>query len=263
MRRFLSKAPKLAKYAHEGGYDYDKLAEEFDQFRVIEKDDGFRVSVGIPRELNTALLVIFRGTELVLSNIKADLYSLPTEHGGFTACQDCIVHKGFQKAFMSLKIELLKVIIEYTTPEIKEIIFTGHSLGGAMANFGAYTYINRRENKKEGFTLPDVSLITFGAPRVGNKNFADFMNKPGNLKWNYRVIYGKDPVTGVPFKSWGFVHAGTEIRYNKDDFVTAHKGAPLTDTCDDNTSVFSVGDHTKYNLINSESLWMSIVGSRK
>ena len=45
----------------------------------------------------------------------------------------------------------------------------------------------------------DVHLYTYGSPRVGNKNFADFFN---NLitATNLRAVFRNDPVPTVPFK---------------------------------------------------------------
>ena len=46
----------------------------------------------------------------------------------------------------------------------KKALVTGHSLGGAMANLAAVDLVNA------GYP---VDLITFGVPRVRNREFAD------------------------------------------------------------------------------------------
>jgi predicted lipase len=51
---------------------------------------------------------------------------------------------------------------------IRNVVTTGHSLGGAMAHLtGMFLAV-------AGF---NVSLQTFGAPRVGNAKFAEFSKK--------------------------------------------------------------------------------------
>ncbi|KIH63758.1 triacylglycerol lipase [Ancylostoma duodenale] len=49
-----------------------------------------------------------------------------------------------------------------------DIWISGHSLGGAMATLAAFFLVHSK------FVGPDsVKLITFGQPRVGDKEFAD------------------------------------------------------------------------------------------
>jgi predicted lipase len=59
----------------------------------------------------------------------------------------------------------------------------------------------------------DVRLFTFGAPRVGDINFANFVNSimtNGNL----RGVYRNDPVPTVPYEEvLTFFHSGTEIHF--------------------------------------------------
>ena len=47
-----------------------------------------------------------------------------------------------------------------------QIIFVGHSLGGAIATISSFYYI-----KKYKFSAENI-LITFGQPRVGSETFA-------------------------------------------------------------------------------------------
>ena len=55
-------------------------------------------------------------------------------------------------------------------PSATKLVVTGHSLGGAMATLFAMDLV-----VNEG--VSDVSLVTFGSPRVGNAAFSDFVNK--------------------------------------------------------------------------------------
>lgn len=71
------------------------------------------------------------------------------------------------------------------------VVFTGHSLGGALALHAAtdvYLSGDRSADK--------ISLYTFGQPRVGNKEFDMALNK--KVKDAYRVVHWADLVPHVP-----------------------------------------------------------------
>jgi hypothetical protein len=169
------------------------------------------------------------------------------------------------RAYMEIKqhifdkfVSVAKKIIDEKKMKIEHIFFTGHSLGGALSNFAAYNFIHRKRHynhqkvkdaEAKYFEIKKVSLVTFGAPRVGNKAFAAYMKgllDSSELSRNYRVIYGQDPIPNLPpkqieefnvadlvtkslipsfilehFKAdktnfLEFEHAGTEIRFSKD-----------------------------------------------
>jgi len=78
-----------------------------------------------------------------------------------------------------------------------QVIFIGHSIGGAIATLSSFYYI-----KEYDFNAQNV-LITFGQPKVGNENFAkEFTNlMDGRI---YRIARPDDlgtlfPWTGVDF----------------------------------------------------------------
>ena len=59
--------------------------------------------------------------------------------------------------------------------------------------------------------ITDSALITFGAPRTGNREYArlhDAMIPPYR---KLRFVYNRDPAPHVPPMSFGFVHASREI----------------------------------------------------
>ncbi|GLC58164.1 hypothetical protein PLESTB_001325800 [Pleodorina starrii] len=83
------------------------------------------------------------------------------------------------------------------------VIFTGHSLGGAMATLAAYDLAAR---KTDGFFSGDVQLYTFGSPRVGNQAFMEAFNNMVPNAW--RFTNTDDIVPRVPY-SWRFDGART------------------------------------------------------
>ena len=73
-------------------------------------------------------------------------------------------------------------------PEINnkdyQIIFVGHSLGGAMATLSSFYCFDQNIIKAEPV------LLTFGQPRVGNELFAKYFTK--KVKQIYRFARSKD-----------------------------------------------------------------------
>lgn len=72
--------------------------------------------------------------------------------------QNVKVHEGFLQQFQSVE-SILSKTIEQSTP--KTITFTGHSLGGGIAQIAALHFGQRWKDNK-------LSCHTFGCPRTGN-----------------------------------------------------------------------------------------------
>ena len=108
------------------------------------------------------------------------------------------VHKGFAQALMEIwdGVEAaLKNIEDYT------LLFTGHSLGAAMATLAASLH------------TPN-SLYTFGSPRVGDAGFAAAIE--GKLH-NHRYVDCCDLVARVPPEGvFGYAHIGRPYYIDRD-----------------------------------------------
>jgi predicted lipase len=104
-------------------------------------------------------------------------------------CTGSSVHTGFNKQFMFLRKELQNLRSNSSA------IFTGFSLGGALATLSAYhlEYVSRE-------------LVTFGCPKVGNQQFVT--NLETKVRRNERWVYKKDYVTRLPPGNY-YKHAGT------------------------------------------------------
>ncbi len=74
--------------------------------------------------------------------------------------------------------------------KINNLIITGISLGGGLSVI-SYIDINH-EN-----IFSNVNVITYGAPRVGNRNWADHFDKITNKKTKRYIVEG-DPVVVMP-----------------------------------------------------------------
>lgn len=114
-------------------------------------------------------------------------------------CHDCQVHRGFLGSWRKGRSAILGFWKSVRTryPDYKTVV-TGHSLGGALANLCAL----QMQNLTDG---DPVFLFTYGAPRVGDGNFAKSIEIA--LKGNsYRVTHLNDPVPRLPGRLLGFVH---------------------------------------------------------
>tara|TARA_B100000242_G_C43044674_1_gene487524 strand:+ start:661 stop:1683 length:1023 start_codon:yes stop_codon:yes gene_type:complete len=135
------------------------------------------------------------------------------------------VHSGFNNQFLAVRDELENCIDEFMnqhylenpiwgqiyvngenenknlkkqdkTQSIPSIIFTGHSLGGALATLSSLYF-------KCKYPEAEVSCITFGSPRAGSKEFTRLFNN--NIEESYRFVNDNDPVPCVPL-AWRFKH---------------------------------------------------------
>lgn len=151
------------------------------------------------------ILVVFRGTinpRNWITNVTAYLSKWKNH-------SSAKVHKGFKEAYMAVADD-----VQYQVNELlirhpnAELLFTGHSLGGALAVIAA-------ADIKETFNVSNkMSLYTFGAPRVGNDPFAALLFDYYPSGSQYRVINEDDAVPHNPPRSkTGFLHSGDEVWY--------------------------------------------------
>ena len=115
-----------------------------------------------------------------------------SEQVEFDGDPDIKVHELFYKIFDNIKNDIFseEILKDIKSNKDYQIIFTGHSLGGAIANLVSYYY------SKNNLAENEPVLITFGQPRVGNENFArDYMKYISNI---YRIERYQDIVSILP-----------------------------------------------------------------
>lgn len=120
-------------------------------------------------------------------------------------CDGCSVHEGFLKAYREqpgVKEKVLELVAQ--NPGYR-VVTSGHSLGGALATILA---VDLRASGVE------TEMYSFGAPRVGNTEFAEFASTSGK---NFRVTHREDPVPRLPPIAVGYAHVSPEYHIaNKD-----------------------------------------------
>ena len=148
---------------------------------------------------STELIFAFRGTEVTdFADIKSDLKMrlALTGNGGQA-------HRGFQDA---LDLVWDDLVTDYNRLcEERHVIFTGHSLGAALATLAM-----------SKLDLRTAELYTFGSPRVGDSDFRAIFNNKFNPTHVHRFRNQNDIVTRHPSTVWDYRHVGTCYYFDGD-----------------------------------------------
>ena len=186
--------------------------------------DGYSVPILFNREGNK-LFIGFRGTDSI-ANIITDLYTTnpftigenkldfyPFFKNRIIEKKQIQIHAGFLQVLsyppskhkrLGQKLEanytplysVVRETIDKYIDEVTDIIFTGHSLGGAIAGICYYLYMNDTYNEEQKITN-SVRCVTFGSPRFVLDQSEDEYNRvcPNLIRcWNELDI-----VTYIPF----------------------------------------------------------------
>ncbi|MCP5291282.1 MAG: lipase family protein [Burkholderiales bacterium] len=142
-------------------------------------------------ESNT-LIICFRGTQSdcpsdVIADV--DIRKVDWIKGGK-------VHNGFVQAFETISGNIGAWLYQNNTIDDSKIVFTGHSLGAALATLAAHYF------------RPQVTthLVTFGSPLVGDD---DFINSMPDTVEIARYVNCCDIVTRIPPEIINFKHMGS------------------------------------------------------
>ncbi|KAI8851376.1 Alpha/Beta hydrolase protein [Chytridium lagenaria] len=152
-------------------------------------ESGLRAGVTVNKGMKSAV-VVFRGSKGV------DNYILNANVWKTSAANTVRIHQGFLKAYKTLEplidVELQRVLAECSSCDT--VVFTGHSLGGAMATIATYMYSTNGKigNRK-------IRLFTFGSPRVATSALWKAVEATGRVVEVLRFVNGQDVVPSVPF----------------------------------------------------------------
>ena len=141
---------------------------------------------------------------------------------------DIKVHSGFltmYRRLSSINLSIKSVAEQYPT---YRIVYTGHSLGGAMANLAA------AEMHSAHGLGNRISIYTFGQPRLGNQAWVDYFSSLpfGNRLFRYANV--GDPIVQLPAFWAGFRHNNIQINAERNGSLSLCRNhyIPNQDPCE-------------------------------
>lgn len=190
-------------------YEDDKKARELFSEMKIEHSmflSGVSTQIYVGKDSEGKTIISIRGTE---GDCAADLVAdirfkkVPYKVG--------MTHEGFKLALEEVYPCLVAHLKTIATKE-SEVVINGHSLGGALA-----VLCGIRLKLEEGYK--NVTLYTFGQPKVGDKEFIDELEKHFKDKY-FRVVNDEDVVPKLPtYWKMNFDHNDTVYFINDDPIV--------------------------------------------
>ncbi|KAJ1918618.1 hypothetical protein H4219_002491 [Mycoemilia scoparia] len=162
----------------------------------IAKNDARRV-----------ILIAFEGSDTAeswLDNLQVELVRFPLRSTGSATWGRA--HEGFSEA-ASLPYSEYKdqfVALANENPGY-DVLVTGHSRGAAIGQLFVALLANEYPELK-----PRLNMITFGQPRVGNEDLAQYINRQG-IKTALRVVDQSDIVPHLPPEFLGYRHPNREL----------------------------------------------------
>jgi len=184
---------------------YEIIGEDFLYAPGKQNKDKFSINLSGGKVLllkkDNILFVIFRSTSGDRSdftkNVITDLDGALVSTSWIDE-ENILVHRGFETEYLRYRESINKIIINENP---SKIIFTGHSLGSALAALSALDL-----SMNYGY---DVSLLALGAPRVGNSEYRKLMDE--YVKDNYRIYFPQDPISNIPGTLFDYEHTGLAL----------------------------------------------------
>ncbi len=188
---------RAIEYAKLCKLSYSDTVPELQEYhcQLLNGTNGSDVQVLVCTNEDTQIFV-FRGTESV-TDACIDLSFIKQQFRNSTP--GVKVHSGFLYQYGDICSKIVNIF-----DNKKRIIFTGHSLGGALATLAAADCKNFLPNY--------ITCVTFGAPRVGNYHFMTYFNRV--VHQSERYVLGNDIVTQNPkilyYHVKGLIHLETK-----------------------------------------------------
>lgn len=190
----------LSSLAYRSGAEGDSMwADELPNrlpanFTLIDVFDQSGMQGYLVRRHDNTQYLVFRGTDTDNLTDIFTVFSTDTKKIKSAALQ---VHGGFLDAWHALRRSAMRQLnVDWP------IVTTGHSLGGAMAYLAAFD-LHDTHNVR--------SIVTFGAPRVGNAVFTKRYNRLLGSRTT-RVVNGADKIPRVWRQWWQkMLHPGKRL----------------------------------------------------
>jgi predicted lipase len=166
-------------------------------------------TIGIDKNNDDTAIMAFRGTT-TKSDWLADVFANFNELNEIIAGinKNIKVAHGFGSLFGIFKgvtnVTMDKQIDNWLNlNNVKNIIITGHSLGGTLAILSA-VYI------KSKYPALNVTVYTYASPKVGNNEFYNYYTQLGLDKSSFRFFSSHDVVPTLPPQLLGYKHVGID-----------------------------------------------------
>ncbi|GAA5795383.1 hypothetical protein HPULCUR_000739 [Helicostylum pulchrum] len=184
------------------------------------------------------IYLVFRGTNSYTNwVVNADF--IKTKYKPVSGAE---VHKGFYDAYNEVSSYYFSQLQEQHKKYADyEIIVTGHSLGGAQALLATMDLYQRIPT----LNTDNLKIYTVGSPRVGNSDFAYYVDSTGIP--HSRSVNNRDIVPHVPPQSFGFLHPGVEAWAKSGTTAQICTSNIETNSCSNSIVPFtSIDDHRVY-----------------
>jgi len=202
-------------------YEYAKQKSEIKGYKIVNNEfikapgetiaDKFSINLSgglaLIVEKDDILFVTYRSTSAktkkeYTKNVITDLDGAMVE-ADWISSDGVFVHRGFDSEYDRFRDTMLEIINDKNP---SKIIVSGHSLGSALATLSALDL-----SMNHGY---DVSLVSMGGPRVGNKEYRELMDN--YVKDNYRIYIPQDPIINIPGSLKDYEHSGFAFGINPD-----------------------------------------------
>jgi len=183
----------LSKIAYNNYVDLE-MDKKYIEYIIINNHEAVVI------EFENEIVISIRGTELMsisdwLTDIK--LFSLNNivkkNRCNKFYDKNIKIHNGFFEGGLELFNKIIKSKILNDNINNKPVNLIGHSAGGAKARVIAYLFLKRKL-----FDF-DINIITFGCPKVGNRNFNNILLFYCNV---YHFTHKNDIVPNTPLFSY-------------------------------------------------------------
>ena len=121
------------------------------------------------------------------------------------------IHSGFYSDWLRLRHYGLTKMIKsmFAGYPDADILITGHSLGGALAQIAALEL--KQDETYNTLSIGKVHVITYGSPRWCDATIATRYGKVVDSSW--RVVNQYDIAPTVPWQAMGYHHTGSMLMY--------------------------------------------------
>lgn len=184
------------------------------------------------------IYLVFRGS----SSLENWVVNLTFGKTNYTPVSGAQVHQGFYNGYKEASAYFFAQLqAQHAAYPGYTIAVTGHSLGGAQALLAGMDLYQRISTLNTG----NLKIYTVGCPRVGDSNFAYYVEGTGITV--SRSVHDRDIVPHLPPESFGFLHPGVETWDKSDTDIEICTDDIESDSCSDSIVPFtSIADHKIY-----------------